>query len=838
MRFEKKIFISILVPLLFTVVALSIWTYYDTSSRIQSEYVDRYNSLNTVLVTSFKEMDLNAEKISKNAARTLFHIEKTKGLPSNEQLIALAKDLSVTHFYVTDKDGVFIRNTDFPVEEELPKLFDFCDDYRGLLTGAFSIQQTPILPTAPYRGPFKFTMIPNHNKTRIIEVGYHMSYVADILRDVIQSNPNINRIGLFSPSGFELGSMSVDGRLSHGKTIKSPDVNIGQPEFSKEEVSLRSTIPVSSTHCCECKVKNITSADGDYFYILKTDVSLTPLKQSLASIQKQVSIVLFIMSLLALWLSKKLSQRLVKALRKIDDGVNEVITTNDLSKRIEVAGSDEFSNLAKNFNRMISTLKKSQESLVESEKNKALAEVSMQVAHDIRSPLSALNMISSSLVGVPEERRLIIRNATQRINDIANSLLQKGKSSSGSTPTVRAGAPGDSEPVMLSALIDAVVSEKRVQYREKPEIEIQADFSKGYGLFAKIDPTDFARVISNLVNNSVEALTGPGQIIIAIGGDRDLVQISVCDTGHGISQEILSKIKSQRVSHGKDDPASGSGLGLGLYHARQTAKAAGGELSIHSQEGQGTKVTLILPRATTPSWFVEKILLTPQITVVSVDDDQTIHQIWAGRISSATRPDMGIRHLSFYSIDRIEEWIHLHQTTSALFLVDYEFLGQKGNGLDIIERAGIQKNSILVTSRYEEAHVRDRAKSIGVKIIPKSLAPFVPIVTNLSRQKYDAILIDDDPLVHSTWKIFANEKQKKLLCFSTPDEFFAKADDIHRSTPLYIDVNLGHGINGQDVAEKAAAMGFSNIALATGYDPDSLTPPICVMKVVTKDPVF
>jgi signal transduction histidine kinase len=55
---------------------------------------------------------------------------------------------------------------------------------------------------------------------------------------------------------------------------------------------------------------------------------------------------------------------------------------------------------------------------------------SKQVAHDIRSPLSALSMIVGTLKDLPEEKRILIRNATQRINDIANGLLQKSKSTS------------------------------------------------------------------------------------------------------------------------------------------------------------------------------------------------------------------------------------------------------------------------------------------------------------------------------------------------------------------------------------------------------------------------
>ena len=78
----------------------------------------------------------------------------------------------------------------------------------------------------------------------------------------------------------------------------------------------------------------------------------------------------------------------------------------------------------------------------------AFNELSSQVSHDIRSPLAALNMIVGSLDVLPEEKRQIIRNATQRINDIANQLLQKGKDPV-SEASKKSGPSPLAEPTML-----------------------------------------------------------------------------------------------------------------------------------------------------------------------------------------------------------------------------------------------------------------------------------------------------------------------------------------------------------------------------------------------------
>ena len=59
--------------------------------------------------------------------------------------------------------------------------------------------------------------------------------------------------------------------------------------------------------------------------------------------------------------------------------------------------------------------------------------------------------------------------------------------------------------------------------------------------------------------------------------------------------------------------------------------------------------------------------------------------------------------------------------------MDYEIAGASETGLDLIEQLGIQSQSILVTSRYEEPSIRDRCQRLGVSLIPKSMSGFVPI---------------------------------------------------------------------------------------------------------------
>ncbi|MFZ4404417.1 MAG: sensor histidine kinase [Pseudobdellovibrionaceae bacterium] len=394
----------------------------------------------------------------------------------------------------------------------------------------------------------------------------------------------------------------------------------------------------------------------------------------------------------------------------------------------------------------------------------AILSLARQVAHDIRSPLSALNMVVSVANSLPEAQRLMIRNASQRINDIANDLLHQANrkdpagensvSQSGSAGIATSGAEVDSksgatksptggeatshglrhlastattpktQSTLVIALVDALVSEKRIQFRDKINIQILAELNQGYGLFIQANPTDLARVLSNMINNAVEAFTDAGQITVKVFAQQNNQQvvITITDNGKGIPAHILEKLGQKGITHGKS--GSDSGSGLGVYHAKQSIEAVGGSFSIASQEGHGTTITLSFAKNPAPDWFIEKILVQGQQPIIVCDDDISIHDIWKDRFDKIT---------SFTSGQEMIQWVEneklqgspIHHT--GLFLLDYELLGQKYNGLDLSEELQL-KNVILVTSRYEDSEIRKRCQILGIQLIPKTMAHFVPIV--------------------------------------------------------------------------------------------------------------
>lgn len=376
------------------------------------------------------------------------------------------------------------------------------------------------------------------------------------------------------------------------------------------------------------------------------------------------------------------------------------------------------------------TIKNQTNELIELRKEAALTSMAAQVSHDIRSPLAALEMISSQIGEVPEEKRLIIRNSINRIRDIANSLSFKNdKNTLSSNQSIENlhlidFENNDLHNELLIPFVDMIVTEKRLQYREKVNIHIEFNQSvESYGLFSKINSTEFKRVLSNVINNSIEALHfHKGQITIELESTDKLNVIIIKDNGSGIPENILTKLGTKGATFNKQ-----GGSGLGLFHAKKTLESWGGFLKINSTYGKETIVRLFIPKQKTPSWFVPSLHLSENSVLVVFDDDQSIHQIWKDRLEKENARNIKVVNLSNPNDFRIFYRKHFSDLDDAVFLMDHEIINHIDTGLDLIEECSIAKQSILVTSRFEEPHVRERCEELGVKLIPKSMSGFVPI---------------------------------------------------------------------------------------------------------------
>lgn len=207
--------------------------------------------------------------------------------------------------------------------------------------------------------------------------------------------------------------------------------------------------------------------------------------------------------------------------------------------------------------------------------------IAEQVAHDIRSPLSALRILGQKMARGGDANGELIHHVAERLDGISTDLLR----------TYRPAAKPTSPVTPLNAELNRAVDEKSLTL-ENGKIELRKLLAPDVNV--RIEPNEFHRMISNLINNSIEAFphTDIGWIEVSTESKGTEICIRVTDNGPGIPADVLKQIGQRGQTFGKE-----SGTGLGLFHAHQTAKQMNGRCELASTVGQGTTVSVYLPIA-------------------------------------------------------------------------------------------------------------------------------------------------------------------------------------------------------------------------------------------------
>lgn len=222
--------------------------------------------------------------------------------------------------------------------------------------------------------------------------------------------------------------------------------------------------------------------------------------------------------------------------------------------------------------------------IVNSSRIDALLLVSEKIAHDIRSPLSSVNLIIGSLNNISPEKKDLLMSAITRIDEIAQNILSKQKNSF---------ADLFERFVILNIkeILKNLISEKLLLANN---IKIESKYESD-SLSILVNQVEFERVLSNILDNSLAAVSTVHlpKIEISVVASKDYVKIEIADNGIGISQNILSLIGKVRVTTKSENLKNEqSGSGIGLLHAKRVVEKMNGTFEIISTVGKGTIVIL------------------------------------------------------------------------------------------------------------------------------------------------------------------------------------------------------------------------------------------------------
>jgi signal transduction histidine kinase len=220
-------------------------------------------------------------------------------------------------------------------------------------------------------------------------------------------------------------------------------------------------------------------------------------------------------------------------------------------------------------------------------KNKSLTrigELAAQVAHDNRSPVAALKAVSETMEEAdPKKKQLIVKAAT-RINGIADYLVSEYRTNI----TADVSAKAVERALYLNEVIQEIIEEKKSILKDSAIIEFKT--TEKIKVPDALNLVEFKRVLSNLLNNSVEAFDKEqNKITIELKSIGTSIEIRITDNGKGIPQEYIQKIFDKGVSLGK-----AQGTGLGLAHAKNYIESIGGSIHIESTAGIGSTVIICI----------------------------------------------------------------------------------------------------------------------------------------------------------------------------------------------------------------------------------------------------
>lgn len=340
-----------------------------------------------------------------------------------------------------------------------------------------------------------------------------------------------------------------------------------------------------------------------------------------------------------------------------------------------------------------------------------LGQIAAQLAHDVRSPLSVIDILVRNLIDIPENTKAILRSALQRISDIANNFLTQY-----AQPSFIDLENGSSQHI--PTLLISILSEKRSQYMDRSVIITLVCSSSCYDLFAQINPVEFKRILSNLINNSMEAIavTSKGKIHVNLSRLNNQFLIEVSDNGRGIPSKLLPQIMKGGFSSGKK-----KGHGLGLSHAINTINQWHGTLTLTSKVNHGTNVIIRLPLSQEiPTWFVPSLSIDSETVIYILDDERSAYEELKYRL-----PSHVIHH--FDNLVKLDEFIKLNKAQKSIYLIDYDLGDNHPNGIKIIEQLNIQLCAILITNRYDDVLLQKQCTLLDIKLLPKPALPQVPI---------------------------------------------------------------------------------------------------------------
>ena len=273
-----------------------------------------------------------------------------------------------------------------------------------------------------------------------------------------------------------------------------------------------------------------------------------------------------------------ITKRAFRPINNIAKTANDITTQKDITRRIEIepdSKEDELYHLSATLNKMLDKI----ENLIKQEK-----QFTSDASHELRTPISVILAQGEYLLDIAKD---------EKEKELAQTIVDKSKQISKLVSRLLLLARIDQnrqkfnkEKVDLGVIVDVAIDSMKELASQKG-ILLFANVPEG--MIVDADESLLLSAITNLISNGIKYGKESGHVSVSASKLSDKTEIVVADNGVGISEEHIDKIWTRfyRVDDVRNDEYGSSGLGLSMV--KSIIKLHGGEITVKSEIGKGTK---------------------------------------------------------------------------------------------------------------------------------------------------------------------------------------------------------------------------------------------------------
>ena len=256
-----------------------------------------------------------------------------------------------------------------------------------------------------------------------------------------------------------------------------------------------------------------------------------------------------------------------------------------LQDRVADRVADELEVLESDFNKMAVELDAQRRQLERTHRLEAWTEMARQVAHEIKNPLTPVQLSAEHLLRVHADRGSPLSPVLQGCVDSILKQVRILRQIASEFSSYASSPVADRVPTSLDALIEEIIGPYRpgLEDRIRVSVELPTDLP-----MLRLDRRLMQRALTNIIENALHAMPDGGALSISVVRQPGQLRLAVADTGVGLEADVLARIFEPYFS------TKVTGTGLGMAIAKRNVELNDGAIEVTSKPGQGTTVTITL----------------------------------------------------------------------------------------------------------------------------------------------------------------------------------------------------------------------------------------------------